>query len=73
MKIDTLIVIAETDNGKFHQVLLPEGVQDLVFKISADFGTIKLLPKELELEMINRKKTPPHDQLMELTEYIKNK
>ena len=73
MKIDTLIVIAETDNGKFHQVLLPEGVQDLVFKISADFGTIKLLPTELELEMINRKKTPPHDQLMELTEYIKNK
>ena len=73
MKIDTLIVIAETDNGKFHQVLLPESVQDLIFKILVDFGTIKLLPKELELEMINRKKTPPHDQLMELTEYIKNK
>ena len=64
MKIDTLIVIAETDNGKFHQVLLPEGVQDLVFKILADFGTIKLLPTELELEMVNRKKeTPPHDPL----------
>ena len=63
MKIDTLIVIAETDNGKFHQVLLPEGVQDLIFKILADFGTIKLLPTELELEMVNRKKTQPHDQL----------
>lgn len=55
MKIDTLIVIAETDNGKFHQVLLPEGVQDLIFKILADFGTIKLLPTELELEMVNKK------------------
>ena len=63
MKIDTLIVIAETDNGKFHQVLLPEGVQDLIFKILADFGTIKLLPTELELEMVNRKKTQPHDPL----------
>jgi hypothetical protein len=63
MKIDTLIVIAETDNGKFHQVLLPEGVQDLIFKILADFGTIKLLPKELELEMINRKNETPHDPL----------
>jgi len=63
MKIDTLIVIAETDNGKFHQVLLPEGVQDLVFKILADFGTIKLLPTELELEMINRKNETPHDPL----------
>ena len=63
MKIETLIVIAETDNGKFHQVLLPEGVQDLIFKILADFGTIKLLPTELELEMVNRKKTQPHDQL----------
>lgn len=63
MKIDTLIVIAETDNGKFHQVLLPEGVQDLIFKILADFGTIKLLPTELELEMVNRKKTQPNDPL----------
>ena len=63
MKIDTLIVIAETDNGKFHQVLLPEGVEDLVFKILADFGTIKLLPTELELEMVNRKKPQPHDPL----------
>ena len=63
MKIDTLIIIAETDNGKFHQVLLPESVQDLIFKILADFGTIKLLPTELELEMVNRKKTQPHDQL----------
>ena len=63
MKIETLIVIAEADNGKFHQVLLPEGVQDLIFKILADFGTIKLLPKELELEMINRKNETPHDPL----------
>jgi len=63
MKIDTLIVIAETDNGKFHQVLLPEGVQDLIFKILADFGTIKLLPTELELEMVNRKNETPHDPL----------
>ena len=63
MKIDTLIVIAETDNGKFHQVLLPESVKDLIFKILADFGTIKLLPKELELEMINRKNETPHDPL----------
>ena len=63
MKIETLIVIAETDNGKFHQVLLPEGVQDLIFKILADFGTIKLLPKELELEMINRKNETPHDPI----------
>ena len=63
MKIETLIVIAETDNGKFHQVLLPESVQDWIFKILVDFGTIKLLPTELELEMVNRKKTQPHDQL----------
>ena len=63
MKIETLIVIAEADNGKFHQVLLPEGVQDLIFKILADFGTIKLLPTELELEMINRKNETPHDPL----------
>ena len=63
MKIETLIVIAEADNGKFHQVLLPEGVQDLIFKILADFGTIKLLPKELELEMVNRKNETPHDPL----------
>ena len=63
MKIETLIVIAETDNGKFHQVLLPESVQDLIFKILADFGTIKLLPKELELEMINRKNETPHDPI----------
>lgn len=63
MKIETLIVIAETDNGKFHQVLLPEGVQDLIFKILADFGTIKLLPTELELEMVNRKNETPHDPL----------
>ena len=47
MKIETLIVIAEADNGKFHQVLLPESVQDLIFKILVDFGTIKLLPTEL--------------------------
>ena len=63
MKIDTLIVIAEADNGKFHQVLLHEGVQDLIFKILADFGTIKLLPTELELEMVNRKNETPHDPL----------
>ena len=63
MKIETLIVIAETDNGKFHQVLLPESVQDLIFKILVDFGTIKLLPKELELEMINRKNETPHDPI----------
>ena len=63
MKIKTLIVIAETDNGKFHQVLLPESVQDLIFKILADFGTIKLLPTELELEMINRKKPQPPNKL----------
>jgi len=46
MKIETLMVIAETDNGKFHQVFLPEGVEDSIFKILADFGTIKLLPTE---------------------------
>lgn len=63
MKIETLIVIAETDNGKFHQVLLPEGVKDSIFKILADFGTIKLLPTELGLEMVNRKKPQPHDPL----------
>ena len=63
MKIETLIVIAETDNGKFHQVLLPESVQDLIFKILVDFGTIKLLPKELELEMVNRKNETPHDPI----------
>jgi len=63
MKIETLIVIAETDNGKFHQVFLPEGVEDSIFKILADFGTIKLLPTELELEMVNRKKPQPHDPL----------
>jgi hypothetical protein len=63
MKIKTLTVIAETDNGKFHQVLLPEGVEDSIFKILADFGTIKLLPTELELEMVNRKKPQPHDPL----------
>jgi len=63
MKIDTLIIIAETDNGKFHQVLLPESVKDSIFKILSDFGTIKLLPTELELEMINRKNETPHDPL----------
>jgi hypothetical protein len=63
MKIKTLTVIAETDNGKFHQVLLPEGVEDSIFKILADFGTINLLPTELELEMVNRKKPQPHDPL----------
>ena len=63
MKIETLIVIAETDNGKFHQVLLPESVKDSIFKILADFGTIKLLPRELELEMVNRKNETPHDPL----------
>ena len=61
MKIDTLIVIAETDNGKFHQVLLPESVKDSIFKILSDFGTIKLLPTELELEIISISKSDPLD------------
>lgn len=55
MKIETLILIAETDNGKFHQIIIPDGVDDLIFKILAQYGTIKLLPNELALEMINRK------------------
>jgi len=55
MKIEALIAIAYLDNGEFHQVSMPEGVEQLLFDILAKSGTIKLLPESLSLEMTNKK------------------
>jgi len=51
MKIETLVVIAHLDNGEFHQVVMPEGVSELLLELLKQDGKIKLLPKSLELEM----------------------
>lgn len=56
MKIETLVVIAHLDNGEFHQVVMPEGVGELLLHLLKEKGTIKLLPNSLELEMTNKTK-----------------
>ena len=55
MKVETLIVIAHLENGDFHQVSMPEGVEQLLFDILYKWGSIKILPHKLELEMTNKK------------------
>ncbi len=54
MTIDTLVVIALLDNGEFHQVVMPEGVGELLLKLLSDSGSIKLMPTKLGLELINK-------------------